>query len=513
MSTPVVAATEQRIDVRAFGAIGDGIVDDKAAIEAAFRAAVISGIRTVYFPAGTYRVALSAAKPGSTDQITIPGDIRIVGAGRAASTIRFDPGADNFAWSGLRVDPRYSLELQDLALRGPDRSVGNLQSWLVFRDGARAGAVYDSALRVTDCDMIGEVKAVLGCASGTLSAWSGRLLLELRGCRLTGWQQCLELYNNYASVDGVVAFHAYDCRFEGAGIPAALSPDGTDQGHQIYLSPNVSAILEDCFFGGDERLTAQVFAIKWYGASPIGVPQYARLTRCTFGPTVVNGLQVSERVGVTTLVEDCTFTNLNAAISARGSVTVRRCTFSQGGAALVSSQERVSVAERAANVTTLEDCRINSGTISQPYDTSTLRLVRCILTGAGPASGVPRIQNQGAGTLELIDCKDLSVASRLVGATTGVVLIRGCTFQGRYAAGAIAFDGGLTLLTLENNDFYGQEKVTSRSHAFYTSTSTAPQATQLKGGGNTYRAEGWTSMYRAERGGLPGGIPAALWDQ
>jgi len=66
------------ISVKAYGAIGNGIADDTAAIQAAIDAA--AG-RTVYFPAGTYVVTSTLSYEGAKTQgAFIPG-IRIVGAG------------------------------------------------------------------------------------------------------------------------------------------------------------------------------------------------------------------------------------------------------------------------------------------------------------------------------------------------------------------------------------------------------------------------------------------------
>lgn len=519
-ATLIVAATEQRINVRAFGAVGDGIVDDKAAIEAAFRAAIDTGVETVYFPAGTYRVALSNVTPNTTNRITVPDGIRIVGAGRAVSTIRFDPGAnDTFAWQGLWINPQFSVDVSDLSLRGPDTptvqadgSTGNLNSYLVFRDGARAGAVYDATISLTDCDVIGEVGSAVLCNSGTQLAWSGRLILELRNCNVTGGLQNLAVFSGYTSDDALVAVHAYNSRFEGAGIPAALSWQHVDSGHAWYIHPNVSIIAEDCVFGADERLTSRVYAIQHYGSAPIGSPQYVRLTRCTFDSTAVNALLNTERMGVTTLVEDCTFNNQARALNVRGSITARRCTFNQGGSVVYGSVQSINAEEQAASVTTLEDCAINSGYLLQPFPTSTLRLVRCEIKTS--LSNPTYIQNLGTATLEMIDCYDTSTVTTLIDANQGITTIKGCTFRGKYAKGAVRFGVLTTRLTLVNNNFYGEEILTpGTSCALYSYTLAIhgrPSLDVIWGRGNAYRVAGFTDMYLSVNG-LLGGIPASLW--
>src|SRR5882724_10858014 len=51
-------------NVRDFGAVGDGITDDRAAIQAAIDNAVSNNIGGILFPAGTYRVSRVAVSGG-----------------------------------------------------------------------------------------------------------------------------------------------------------------------------------------------------------------------------------------------------------------------------------------------------------------------------------------------------------------------------------------------------------------------------------------------------------------
>jgi len=52
---------ENFLNVKAYGAVGDGVTDDTAAIQAAINAGATLG-RTVYFPAGTYRIVPATLK-------------------------------------------------------------------------------------------------------------------------------------------------------------------------------------------------------------------------------------------------------------------------------------------------------------------------------------------------------------------------------------------------------------------------------------------------------------------
>lgn len=76
----------QTVSVQDFGALGDGVTDDTAAIQAAVNAAeAISGC--VYFPAGTYLVSTfaTALDSGTNCAVLINGDLTIDGCGTISS--------------------------------------------------------------------------------------------------------------------------------------------------------------------------------------------------------------------------------------------------------------------------------------------------------------------------------------------------------------------------------------------------------------------------------------------
>lgn len=90
-STPVVRTVQAKLDdmasVRDFGAVGDGVADDTAAISRAFyqlycRENNTQIRRSLFFPAGTYRI---------TDTIVIPTYARLVGEGINSSIILLQP--------------------------------------------------------------------------------------------------------------------------------------------------------------------------------------------------------------------------------------------------------------------------------------------------------------------------------------------------------------------------------------------------------------------------------------
>lgn len=75
------------VNVRDLGAVGDGTVDDTAALQAAIAVAVAGGTGAVFFPPGTYRVTGTLTHTGPT--------LALIGVGANSSVILHDPGQSN----------------------------------------------------------------------------------------------------------------------------------------------------------------------------------------------------------------------------------------------------------------------------------------------------------------------------------------------------------------------------------------------------------------------------------
>jgi polygalacturonase len=112
-ASPWTGQDARVLDVRSFGARGDGNTDDAGAIEAALGEAGRNAPATVYFPPGRYVVSHGFAPPAR---------VRWLGAGRNATTIVSGPG-----FQGAKSDPRtYALLFAEGAANANGIEVANL---------------------------------------------------------------------------------------------------------------------------------------------------------------------------------------------------------------------------------------------------------------------------------------------------------------------------------------------------------------------------------------------------
>lgn len=107
----------ESFSVKDFGAIGDGVANDTAAVSATIAAAIASGSKGVYAPAGVYKLTapISAALSG-LQQLTITGD------GSDATEFRFVGAANGFAFTAaagnwwLNVSPGNGFKFEGFSV-------------------------------------------------------------------------------------------------------------------------------------------------------------------------------------------------------------------------------------------------------------------------------------------------------------------------------------------------------------------------------------------------------------
>jgi hypothetical protein len=89
-------------DVRHYGAVGDGVTDDTAAVVLAFAAAAVAG-GIVLFPVGTYL----------TDAVVVPSNVRVCGVGPGLTVIKLNANQNNHLLGCTGVS---NVEVRDLTL-------------------------------------------------------------------------------------------------------------------------------------------------------------------------------------------------------------------------------------------------------------------------------------------------------------------------------------------------------------------------------------------------------------
>lgn len=231
-------------DARDYGAVGDGVADDTAAIQAALNAvpfvnntgnATSSGAGRVRLPAGFYR-------------ITAPLDVRpgthFVGEGQDASVLVADPALalpvirlHRPGTIGSSFTRRYTVE--DMQIRGV-RTVGSIgislqtiaevQIERVYIVGMDVGIYMNDVIeptitkcKISDCKSIG-IQITDRCTTGTI-AYS-----RLNSCR--------EGPNITIDGNGTLGWTILQCAIESAGADGANSPYNTaflQAGHGIEI--------------------------------------------------------------------------------------------------------------------------------------------------------------------------------------------------------------------------------------------------------------------------------------
>ena len=164
----VQAKERDTVSVKDFGAVGDGVTDDTAAIQAA----ILAGAgKTIYFPAGTYRIPYSASSCFSPLANT-----RILGDGQKSTTLQFQKSSavygvlfnaayDNFSIVNVSVNivevsggqtsvvawNANNLTLESCAFSGGVTNTGATVNSQAYGVISPAGATTQTGLLVNNC--------------------------------------------------------------------------------------------------------------------------------------------------------------------------------------------------------------------------------------------------------------------------------------------------------------------------------------------------------------------------
>jgi len=135
-------------NVKDYGALGDGVSDDTAAIQAAIDAAYVAGGGTVYLPAGEYRV--SGGEEPSDGCLMLKSNVYLVGAGMGETVIKLVDGSDQKITGLVRSaygEETSNFGMSDLTLDGNrDNTTGKVDGWFNGYIPGQEGADRDVTL-------------------------------------------------------------------------------------------------------------------------------------------------------------------------------------------------------------------------------------------------------------------------------------------------------------------------------------------------------------------------------
>lgn len=198
-------ATYRRVNVRDYGAVGDGVTDDRQAILDAFEAAKAMLPCEVYFPAGVYGISNGI----SVELEPATGGLKVCGAGTGLSVIcclpQFTVG-ENTRWALLNIQPNrtptkvaeylHDVTVTQLTIHDPDptnhRWASQSTQGLVIRYAQKVAVLHciiesmgSSAVSLISCNMATVMDVHADAACAVLSG-VGAVILSAQGAIVTG---------------------------------------------------------------------------------------------------------------------------------------------------------------------------------------------------------------------------------------------------------------------------------------------------------------------------------------
>jgi len=144
------------VSVKDYGAVGDGVTDDRNAINAAFTEVLSRGYGTVFFPAATYRITGSI---GDITNVTNPVAIHVLG--EAGTTIECDPAVGmNYGIDLILPDLRYAI-VENITIQGNNKVATGIRV-TSSSTTERCQLVYINNFRAFDLNVVNDPSVTTG---------------------------------------------------------------------------------------------------------------------------------------------------------------------------------------------------------------------------------------------------------------------------------------------------------------------------------------------------------------
>lgn len=267
VSTTVQAKLRETVSVKDFGAVGDGVVDDTAAITSALDFCITEKL-SLYFPSGVYLYAPASTYQISTSGVADAQSLKIYGEGANQTIIDID-----FNGVAFDVDNYYTrgaLILEDISFRLLDPTTNNNATAFYFRSRLGGVLTWGASWQISRCNFL----------NFTNSAIHGVEIFFARttGCRFIG-------NSPYTATSGLLA------TYDDAGV-RMWGADGTSN-LQSHSFSNMN-LFENCIFGRTK------FGFDGWNAYQV------EFQNCTFEPNWIglsNKRVPSNPVGINTSTE------------------------------------------------------------------------------------------------------------------------------------------------------------------------------------------------------------------
>lgn len=299
-------APNDSVNLRSFGACGDGVADDTDAVRRAVEAASRMR-RALYAPTGTYRID---ARADAGHSVVLPDGMRIVGAGIGRTVFKAFPERVDQYQAMFIAEADGTVSIEDLTMKGPDDPNGG--TWGNGGDGSRTtiGVLHrglSGALRLN--------RVSTSRFTHAIKADAGDVLVELRDSDVSALSQGVLCV-------GSGKLHAYSTRFHDTGAPP--SDPNASRDHHLYLSYATSIEIDHCSFEGGFGVALHIFG----GRDNKAEPTYVKISNSRFLRTQARG--ILSHKNRRTIVTNCAFESENAVL-VRNDVDLIGCTFNGSG--------------------------------------------------------------------------------------------------------------------------------------------------------------------------------------